>query len=459
MKKGIFLFMMLSLAFISCNKPQNHLYRVQENGLYGFIDSLGNVVIEPQYKYVGFFTKDGYACVVSDIKLEKDSSYSTLNDLDSSNISDIADSCLLITYGYINLENELVVDTINHIYIPFRSLYDWGDRPLVHFAQKYINGQLDFRSNMLHELNLSDGLFVFQDEKSKLFGYKDANGKVKIEANYRSCHQFCDGVAVVRDIKKPINDIGEMLNNAGVIDTDGHLIVSDYTHIQNYNNKGLTWALTTYISREENTIKKDWVQLDKKGNIKTGPISNIDWIYNTEQFPVCVCNMLGTYYTFLDENGDFLSDFNNDKMLQISFKGNERDELFTDVTYFSNGVAGIKGYNQQGESAWFFIDRNFYPMSEPYDSLLPFSESLAAVKQLTNTGERSPHLGKWGFVKMETPDSVISQAIPFSFSECGSFSGGLAYFRNEGSTFDVEGFINKQGNIVWQTKRKHNQTE
>ena len=51
-------------------------------------------------------------------------------------------------------------------------------------------------------------------------------------------------------------------------------------------------------------------------------------------------------------------------------------------------------------------------------------------------------------------DSILSLSIPYSFSECGSFTGGLAYFMNTGVTFDIEGYINKQGKIIWKTKRK-----
>lgn len=141
------------------------------------------------------------------------------------------------------------------------------------------------------------------------------------------------------------------------------------------------------------------------------------------------------------------------KNLLLVWAKTARSELFKDVTRFSDGVAGIKGYNDNGQSAWYFVEKNFLPMSEPYDSLLSFSEGFAAVKELTFIGEQSSHWGKWGFVKMQSPDSTIVQAIPYSFSECGSFHGGLAYFLNEGSTFDMEGFINYQGKIVWQTKR------
>lgn len=75
---------------------------------------------------------------------------------------------------------------------------------------------------------------------------------------------------------------------------------------------------------------------------------------------------------------------------------------------------------------------------------------MAAVKELAE-GYR---VCKWGFVKKNISCNSVIQAIPFIYSECGSFQHGLAYFSNKGNAYDVEGYINKDGDIVWQTKRK-----
>lgn len=453
MRKNFYLLFLVLLVLVSCNdNSDKKLYRIQENGLYGFIDSLGNVAIKPQYKYVGPFTEDGYACVISNMYIIKDtiSSENLLN----FNHDDSKDSIISVTYGYINRDNELVIDTVNQISIRFANIEEWGGMQLIESTHKYMNGELDFKSSILSELNLCDGLFVFQDTKTGLFGYKDEYGKIKVEPKYICCRNFSNGIAIVRQDRKMGNvDISDILNNRCAINTKGDSLFSGYTVISDFRKDGMTWALTTSI--DENSIKRDWVQIDKKGVIKTGPISNIPWIYNNEEYPICVIDfgILGTYYTFLNENGNFLTDFDHDNQLSLAL-GEGKSELFKDVTRFSNGVAGIKGYNENGDGAWFFVERNIIPISEPYDSLLPFSEGLAAVKELAYIGEYSSHLGKWGFVKMEDPDTVLVQTIPYTFSECSSFVGGLAYFMNEGVTFDVEGFINKRGEVIWQTKRK-----
>lgn len=460
MNKSYLSFLLVALTLLSCNNNDFCLYRIQVNGLFGFIDSIGDVKIVPQYKYVGEFSKDGYACVISRISIEEEKS--PFSKLGIPGVSENTDSCICIKYGYINPQNELVVDTVNQLRIPFYSIYDWGSSDLIEFAHKYIVNNLDFRENAIDALSLNDGLFVFQDKDSKLFGYKDIKGDIKIEAKYKLCRMFNNGVAVVKytkDLGKidKISDssITESLNSKGVIDVNGNMVVTDYAIINDYNTEGLTWALSASFSLEDNGFKRDWVQIDKKGDIKKGPISNIAHIYNNKEYPIIVINtgFMGVYYSFLDENGDYLTDFNGDKGLSLSFDGSERTELFKDVTRFSNGLAGTIGYNSEGESAWIFRDRNLDPISEPYDSLLPFSEGLAAVKQLTHLDKFSSHMGKWGFISMDA-DSTLSLSIPYSFSECGSFTGGLAYFMNTGATFDIEGYINKQGKIIWQTKRK-----
>ena len=451
MKKLLLIFVAI-LTVTSCNSQQsvNKLYRVQENGRYGFIDSVGNVIIKPQYKYVSSFTKDGYACVISDMRIDK---YHEDESFVKENYSS-DDNCIRITYGYINRDNNLVIDTINHITIPYLYLEDWGGDDLVRFTKAFSSGKLQFRSIYLQQLNLCNGLFVFQDKKTGLYGYKDNQGNIKIEAKYRFCHEFRDGVAVVKFDIKDTNDYNNLLNSYGIVDTMGNIVASDYTHINDFGENGLTWALTTYLSIDDNQLRRDWVQINKQGVIKLGPIPNIVWIYNNPDYPICVIDMgFSSFYTFLDKNGNFLSDFNHDQRLNLMKNEEKAGELFSDVTFFSYGIAGIKGYNDKGESAWYFVDKDFVQKSEPYDSLLSFREGFAAVKELMPSDGTNSHLGKWGFVKLEN-NSTISQAIPFRFSICGSYTNGLAYFKNKGATFDLEGYINKEGNIVWQTRKK-----
>lgn len=451
MKRFTFLLAIIILVLCACTR-RTDLYRVQEDGLYGFINESGEVMISPQYKYVGGFTKDGYACVVSDISFEEDSSLFGIG---------IIDSIVVVSYGYINRNNDLVVDTNNVIRFSIsRANGIWVMGNAVDFAHQYVDDRLGFNATSLQELDFNDGLYLFQDRESNLFGYKDIKGKIKIEAKFEWGHSFSNGVAVVREIKvldlDKDFDITGAFNSCGVIDKSGNVIFSGYTIIHDYGKNGLTWAQTTNITMETYEFKRDWVQIDKQGNIKIGPVPGVAWVYNNDDFPVCVINLglLGDYYTFIDEKGEFLSDFNNDKEVGLNFTGEKRDEIFENVTRFGNGAAGIKGYDCDGESVWYFVDRDFNIISELYDSVLCFDNGYAAVKERV-TGHLK-HAGNWGYAKIDEANYTINQVIPCKYSECGRFRRELAYFKKNGATFDVEGLINKQGNVVWQTKRLHN---
>ncbi len=419
---------------------------------------MGNEVIKPQYKYVSHFSPDGYALVISDISFQKE-------DNDSLKIypnSAPFDSTVCLTYGYINQENIMVVDTINHLTLSSLELDEWGGIKLKYILRFFSKGKSLFRSTMFDELLLCDGLFVYQDEKSKLFGYKDIKGNIKIEAKYSYCRAFSNGFSVVRQSPQQPEEerkdyrlsLEKSANSLGIINLEGRLVAYGYSYITDYNKKGLTWA--SKVKFEEKSTLYDWVQLDKNGKVTLGPLDD-HWHtvaiinnYNDGKYPMC-CRydfLMNTfYYSFIDENGSLLSDFNHDGLISYG-GGGDRAELFSDVIRFSEGIAGIKCYDDRGERLWFYVNNELNPISEPYDTITPFSGGLAAVKELTYMGDISSHKGKWGYVNRN-----FELVIPYSFSDCSPFFKGLAYFKNKGVTFNVEGYINKQGEIVWQTNR------
>ena len=159
---------------------------------------------------------------------------------------------------------------------------------------------------------------------------------------------------------------------------------------------------------------------------------------------------LFTYYTFIDNKGNILTDFDHDGLLSVSVDGQNRSEMYEYVTAHEDGYAGVRGY-YEGRPAWFFANDKFEINQTPYDSVWYFKEGLAAVKEF-NRGMYSDivenKLTKWGYI-----DKQFKVKIPFQFSECGPFKGGLAYFKKKGLSCDVEGYINKKGEVVWQTTR------
>lgn len=437
MRKIIFI-LSVSIAFLcSCNQ-NTKLWRIQEDGLYGFVDSVGNVVIEPQYKYVGNF-RAGYACIITDARLEI-----------KENVLK-KDTMLWVKYGYIDTDNNIVIDTTNIAVLNV-------DPSMFDFPKLFCSKKLDFRTYPLSKLDLVEDRFLFQDENTRKYGYKNSEGKIVIPPMYYDAEPFANGRAVVRDTVNHENFFkdGELditvFNNCGAIDINGNKVVkSEYAHISQFGRNKESWASFFTKSEEYETINYQWVLIDENGKVLIPPSPMWDYVYNSDEgLYVGQMNMFGIInYTFIDKSGNFLTDYDHDGTLRLSFSEGEKSEVLGDVTAFSEGFAGIKG--SYGEnSVWYFANRKLDSNFTPYDSLQCFSEGLAAVKQYVGeSAALGSHSGNWGFI-----DKKANVVIPYQFSDCGSFRGSLAYFKKWGSTYDIEGYINKQGEIVWQTKKK-----
>ena len=442
MKKLLFftiILIILSSTFscISTNSKETcNLFRIQEDGLYGFIDSLGNVKIRPQYRFCSSFSKDGYATIFTDIKFEN--------------------NIFSLKYGYINKNNELVVDTTNFIEIDTNNKEPfWQFRHnFQDLANAYSQKRLDFTSRSITELELNDNRFLFQDSKSKLFGYKNKKNDIVIKPLYEYGMAFNPRKAVTFVAKLNIDpsELKNALNTFSLIDSTGNIIAKNrWNDISEFNSQGKTWGKTILYNKGELSI--DWEYFDTKGNTLIGPIPSLsesDFIYNNyiSDFTLYLyqCNLgFGTKYTYINKDGNFATDYNHDGELNFWSLYDDKQETFDDATPFSEGYAGVKVYSTDGEPAWMFMNKEFKQVSEAYDSVSIFSEGLAPVKELTPLG-----IGKWGYI-----DKTFNLAIPYRFSSISIFHNGLAYAVIKGNGYDREGYINHCGNFVWETRRKH----
>ena len=431
MKKLSFIILASIYILCSCN-PNTRLWRIQEDGLYGFIDSVGNVIIKPQYKYVGNF-RSGYACVISDIQLVHNN------------------TLFKVKYGYIDADNNLVIDTTNIVVLNV-------EESKVDFPKRFADKQLNFREFAFAKLDLVDDRFIFQDDKTMKFGYKNSEGKVVIQPIYISAESFANGRAVVQDtvnFEEAIKD-GKLdytiFNKYGAIDVNGNKVVNpEYAYISPFSRNKNTWACFLTHNETYDTFQKQWVLIDENGKALIPPSPMWDHVYNSDEgLYVGQMNMFGILnYTFIDDSGNALTDYDHNGTLQLSFEDGVKSEVLNDVTAFSEGFAGIKG-RYGNKSVWYFADKNLDSNFTPYDSLLCYSEGLAAVKQYVDeSAAQSLRGGAWGYI-----DKNANVVIPYQFFDCGSFRGPLAYFKKWGSTYDIEGYINKQGKVVWQTEKK-----
>lgn len=209
-----------------------------------------------------------------------------------------------------------------------------------------------------------------------------------------------------------------------LIDSLGNeLIPEGYYHINNFAESHLSWALK-WGQNVNNQIL-----LNQKGEIVSDLVfdkvisDNLTIYNNSEEYYTCKYSSDGTeFYYFINKEG---------KMLK------EAD--FINVTNILDGIVGIKN-SFEGTYYWNFSNGSFEPQSQPFDSLFQFSEGLAAVKEYSKNKN-----SKWGFVNKK-----YEVVIPYKFDEVSPFRNGLAYFRIS----NIEGYINKNGEVVWKTNRK-----
>lgn len=419
---------------VACSNENRPLYRIQENGLYGFIDSIGNVVIKPKYKYVGRFNEDGYATVISQVKLNI-----------KKNILESNDTTVVIQYGFIDKTNKLVVDTTHCIELTKLQTSLLGLIEPVELVNSFRTRRTFLTETFDTSIKFNSGRFVVQDSQTHLMGYMDIKGDTIIPAKYNYCRPFYSNVATVKrvvDGKDVGYDVSRILNTEIIINTEGQEKATDgYFFINNFNGEK-SWANKFILS--ENGIEAYWLLLDKNGRICSDTIAigrNLIKLYNNSksdwyvwEYELSILgNKIGTYYSFINKKGQFLTDKDYDGELTLGH------ETFNGVTSIVDSIVGIKmSYNDI--PGWAFANEKLEFQSQPFDSLFQFTDGLAAVKEFSETKTDS----KWGFV-----DKEYNEVIPYKYDKVGKFHKGLAYFRIS----NIEGYINRKGDVVWCTER------
>lgn len=221
----------------------NDIYKVEKDNKFGYINSLGEVIIPMIYDYIGEFSSELIVVKIGD------------------------------KYGFINKNNELVVEAIYDNVYGFNNGYAKGikehdDEQKIFIIDKTGKVISKIEKDIVNITDYDNDLLMATkiiDEDTKL-GYINRLGETIIPFIYDDIKPFNEGLAVVK-----LND------KYGVIDEKNNLII-DFKHdiIRNFYNG--------YAITNDKTFKKFGL-IDNKGNtILPEVFSNIILLNNNKVY-------------------------------------------------------------------------------------------------------------------------------------------------------------------------------
>ena len=443
------LFLLCILA--SCKKEKEfdgYLYPIRENGLYGYIDSMGNRIIEPIFLWVSTF-HNGLAMAVVD------TIYREVPDSMAYEVGE-RDSIVLIyrmyaKYGYIDKSGRFAIPPT---YISYVTMPEKG----------FVVNDMDGCREALSRHTFRNKRAMFCDTTTWKYGYINPIGDTIIPPNYYYSNPFSYGRAVVKELlAEPVIYDELCLNPSKLrclyIDTLGNSKTQNkYESLTNYNGRRGIGSYTEIIkdsagNKQGYTIHNDII--DGNGNlIKDLGFWNSFYDYSRDGISVArqvlhfqVYDGMFDSYSFVDEDGNYLQPLKGLTESQIDSL-NKCDDILevlpedapiADATYFSNGFAGITPDCKR----WFVIDKYLiihgYGKESIFDGFRAFNNGLAAVKRN----------GKWGFINKK-----IKEQIPCKYDSCG-----LVYpYLEEVFEYDIQGnvskvaYTNRNDSLVWECK-------
>lgn len=442
------------LMIVSCDKKtqfDGYLYPIRENGLYGYIDSVGNRIIEPEFLWVSTFHNGLAMAVVDTIYREvPDSMAYEVGERDSI----INVYRMYAKYGYIDKSGDFVIEPK---FISYVNMDVIGD----------VTNDMDDCSNALYRNSFRNRRAMFYDTTTWKNGYIDTKGNIVIPPMYYYSEPFSEGVAVVRDaVADPIFTNGACINpsklRCAYIDTFGN-------NVTEFKYETLTRCLSnrgigTYkvIHEESIELGDTTVKIEKYSeprflvNNRGNEIKELDFVfkyygYSRDGITVALHDFLWKIrgvkrFFYFDKYGNCLESLKGLSEYQLDSLSRTRDIIqalpdnvaITETTYFNEGFAGI---SPDGEH-WFVIDKflliHGYGEESIFDGFRAFNNGLAAVKKN----------GKWGFINRK-----IKEQIPCKYDSCGIVYPCL----EEVFEYDIQrevkkkAYINRKDSLVWES--------
>ena len=445
------------LIIVSCNEKKQfdgYLYPIRENGLYGYIDSVGNRIIEPEFLWVSTF-HNGLAMAVVDTiyRVVPDSMAYEVGERDTI----INVYRMYAKYGYIDKSGDFVIEPK---FISYVNMNEIGD----------VTNDMDDCSNALYRNSFRNRRAMFYDTTTWKNGYIDTKGDIVIPPKYYYSEPFSEGLAVVRDaVAEPLYTNKACITpsklRCAYLDTLGNLVTEfKYESLTKFSSgRGIgsykrinrepvdiadttiiweTYSIPRYLlNRDGEEIKELSFNYDYYGFSRNGISVSADGLF----YRSFVGKDNISYY-FIDINGEFLEPLKGLSEYQLDSLGKCDDIIqvlpenakIAAATYFNDGFAGIS----PDKIHWLIIDKflliHGYGDQSIFDGFRPFNNGLAAVKKN----------GKWGFINKK-----IKEQIPCKYDSCG-----VVYpYLEEVFEYDIQGevkkkaYINRKDSLVWES--------
>lgn len=414
---------------------QNGLARVRRDTLWGLIDSTGQLIKETQFKYISDF-ENGFAKIQS----AKDTLWGVINTtgqiivepkFEEIGIDNFPDTAITIRkgelWGYINSNKHIylepqfnVVYTMNDegaLAIILKDTF-WGR---INYAgqiimDKEIEESLDtildqppiiispdtlIKPGVISSIQYGNGLTKFR--QGNLWGIRDSNEQVVIEARFNHISEFEHGLAPVRkdSLWGYINKSGKVVlepqfnhifgfehglapvrkgNLEGYIDTTGKVVVEPQ-----FNE---TYAFTCGLA----PVQKDnhYGYVDTTGQIFRAP--QFDFVYNFKHNIAWVKK--DTLWGLLDIKGNYLL-----------------DPQYNNIIIFKTGLVAI-----QRDSLWGFIDSVGHILVEPkFDEIKGIEQTWASAEVMESYyyhgGIKDRHID-FKIVQPDKENGFQSELIP-----------------------------------------------
>ena len=172
---------------------------VSINGLFGYIDELGNQVINCEYGINSAFAQNSrFSQGLAAVRFSRDK-----NGKRSEN-----------TFGYINKIGEVVFEPENY----YANAFSEGLAMVMDGYDYYfinLKGEIPFERTSQAATRFSENLADMYDNETECFGYIDTKGEWVIEPKFASTFRFTEGLAVAKRLgmknKGYINQTGEIV--------------------------------------------------------------------------------------------------------------------------------------------------------------------------------------------------------------------------------------------------------